>query len=385
MKNINHWILVALLSCCYFSCKNNQTNMMTVIHQDGSITKCLAQQVTDDSFFLKDSLKQHNSFPVEIDSSWSVEWKYGKGEFRKDFPLTRQQLDAVYVQDSLASKKNDSIEPKNNFKVILSRNFLSAEDMATHFRLKNSHPWHSLKIGYKLERKFRWFYTYYVYEEVYPKLKIPFDYPISEFMTQKEADYWFSGTPDLIRGMSGMETREYLGSLENKYNDWLLKNQRSNEFEVIILNYDRIAHPPVAKEKLKLLKDSVFTSKWMKDEQKDIEDILDNYFETKEFSLLSKKISSSGNDMKDSIFQNRYGALLESFDYKLCMPGELLNTNSSQISNDTLSWNLTGFKFLTQNYVIYAESRTRNIWAFIVTGLIIVGAFVSFLIKKKKK
>jgi len=54
------------------------------------------------------------------------------------------------------------------------------------------------------------------------------------------------------------------------------------------------------------------------------------------------------------------------------------------MDDGTLAWPVTGDHFLTDDYIMYAESRDINYWAIIITLLLLV-AMVYFTWRIKRK
>jgi hypothetical protein len=59
-------------------------------------------------------------------------------------------------------------------------------------------------------------------------------------------------------------------------------------------------------------------------------------------------------------------------DYELVMPGVVVAANTPFKNQDTLVWKVDAYRIFTGDYVLTAESRTPNRWAFIITALLIV-------------
>jgi hypothetical protein len=367
MKTVSAYMMALAVSFAFFSCNKSQ-DMLTVVHGDGSITREFSARYQIEKMNELGIRGTDNNadspFPVEVDSTWTEFWSCGNQVFR-----SQKSMDSLIRQNA----GRDFV-----YFHIVRKDFASAEDLALNFHLKKSHPWANVKVDYRLDRKFRWFYTDYIYRETYPKLNVKFTYPLDKFMSKNEADYWFSGTPNLTAKLTGMEARDYLGGLENKCDKWLRKNLWSDQFDLIVRNYGSLKNKPISKERLILLKDSIFASAPNREQEADI--ILNAYFKTTVFSELQKQ---AGNAI-DSLAEAKYGALWQIFEYKLCMPGEILRSNSDFEAKDTLTWNMQGLKFLTRDYVVEAESRKTNVWAFVLTGLIIVVAIGSFFFRKNR-
>lgn len=378
--------LILFVTLLAFSCSES-TDMVTVINPDGSCYREF-KEMADSAFMFGDTTERNNPFPVKIDSTCIIAWKYGNNELRTDFPLSKSIYDSIItsvrvVNDVKFDKEDKKINP---FTVVLRKDYKSVEEMAEKFRLKPSHEWSSMKVKYALDKKFRWFYTYYTYKETYPKIETNFTIPIENYMTTDEARFWFTGEPNMLQGMNGIEIREYIGNLEDKYNKWFAQNSWNDQYKVLIANYDQIDKKPVTKERLELLKDSIFLSQVKDFEDFKTEIILNEYFHTKAFSELWKDNDSPmkkyDDDFSNQLFVGYFG---KSFTYNLKMPGKITLPNNAVIKGDTLVWRLTAYRMGHDDYVIGAQSRRANIWTFILTGIVLAIAVGSFLIKPKKR
>jgi len=348
--------------------------MTTVINADGSCYREFTEYA-DSAFMVGDTADKNNPFVVEIDSTWEISWSYNKAVLNKGFPLKKSTYDSIVAN-----------APDTSFTVHIRRDFKSVEDMAKNFKLKKSHLWSPIKVKYNLNKKFRWFYTYYTYRETYPKIKTNFEIPIENFVTKEEAMFWFTGEPNILQGMNGIEIRDYVGGLENKVNLWFAHNEWNDEYKVLLANYDKMAYQPVSKDSLAFLKDTIFIKNANFMDNEDMNKILNKYFKTKAFSYLW-----DGKDSPMEIYEKDYEKqdfvqyLKAEFTYKLKMPGIILHTNNAVVKDEVIIWKLNSYRMLYDDYTLEAQSRKTNIWAFILTGIILALAIGSFIYKPRKK
>jgi len=380
MKALKHCIMAGLLLLA-ISC-TNPTEMMTVINPDGSCYREFVESA-DAAFMTGDTTDNKNPFPVTLDSTWQISWTYGNQSLSTIFPLSKAACDSM-MASALADESMTGKDKRTLFTVIAHKDYPSVEAMGKSFTLKPSHEWSTMNVSCQLEKKFRWFYTYYEYKEIYPKIETHFALPIGKYMSEDEACFWFTGEPDILNGMNGMEIREYMGDLEDKYNRWFAQNAWNDQYAVLLENYDQLSDKPVTREQLALLKDTIF-EKEVKDVQDvDMEKILNKYFQTQVFSELWLSDESQMN-----VFEHQYAERpfvlyqQRSFNYKLKMPGKIMLPTNAVIKGDTMVWKLTAFRMMHDDYIIRAQSRKSNVWAFIVTGLVLVLAIGSFLYKPK--
>ena len=375
MKPIVRSILLLAIILLVPSCTPKPINMLTGINSDGSCYREFSD--TPDSLFLMgDKSEKNNPFPVFIDSNWQISWTLGDSKPRTDFPLSKATFDSI---------KNKSQKSKENIVVRIRRNYHSVEDLDSLFRLKNASDWGKVTVKHRLDKKFRWFYTYYTYKETYKKLKLDFDIPIEKYMTKEEAQFWFTGKPEITKGMNGLEIREYVGQIEDNYNKWVVRNLWNEEFKVVLKNYDNLTQKPVTKEKLRTLNDSIFNSNINSSMDLDITKALNTFFKTNAFSMLSEKENGPLKKYDEDTNLRFAFFFSQAINYKLCLPGDIIQANNAVVDGETLTWKLTPQRLIPDDYILEAQSRKANIWAFILTGLIVIVALGSFIWKPWKR
>lgn len=376
-------VLIFLFALITISCSDS-SDMLTVINADGSCYREFNANVNK-QFVTGDSIDANNPFPVDIDANCQVVWKFQNSDWFSQFPATKTTVDSIVKALKIKDNVGKGRKKSDDFYARVRINYTSVDDLAARFKLKKSHEWSSMKVKYSLDKKFRWFYTYFTYRESYPKIVTNFSVPIEKYMTKEEASYWFTGKPNLLLGMNGIEAREYVGKIEDFYNAWYAKNTWNNEYEKLIENYNLVQNKPVSLDKLKLLRDSIFSK--VKDIEKEkMCDILNSFFKTDAFTVLWKTDKSPmtkydkefGNQEFVSYFQ-------KSFNYKLVMPGKVTSPENVVVKGDTLNWTLTAYRMGVDEYKIEAQSRKANVWAFVLTGLILIVAVGSFIWKPKRR
>ena len=99
--------------------------------------------------------------------------------------------------------------------------------------------------------------------------------------------------------------------------------------------------------------------------------MLDNYFKTDYFSRHGQRIDS----LDDPELNHKLDSLdlyEITFQYELLLPGKILSSNTRQTTAGKLSWQLDAYRFLPQDYVMTAQSRAINVWAFALTALLLL-------------
>jgi hypothetical protein len=67
------------------------------------------------------------------------------------------------------------------------------------------------------------------------------------------------------------------------------------------------------------------------------------------------------------------------------MPGKLIGTNGFPDSSHVLVWPVKSDFFFTEPYLMWAESKTTNMWAWIVTGLFLLFVVTGLIIRRIRK
>ncbi|GAB3424142.1 hypothetical protein [Niabella aquatica] len=370
MKKIHFLIVTAAI--IFSSCE--PTDMTTIVHENGSGTRIFSSKA-DSAFIAGDT--SHNPFPVALTSGWKVTWKYENRQGLNDWP-----------GKNFRPQKNDTAA----IFAFATHHYHSMPEMGDSFRFSKDHPWHQFKIIPKLERKFRWFYTYYTYTEIYPKLPFKIKVPFDKYMTADEYSFWLTGSPNLCEGMSGNEANNYTSALEKKFSLWMLQNVWEEQYEELLQHLQHFRNPPSV-SKMQAAKDSIFQLLILQSSDNSFElntasvfntgSTLNKYFHTNTFSKLDRSDDSIMRIIKNppalETF-NHYNSV--SLNYKLLMPGKLLSTNGLN-KNDTLVWKIDAFRMLKEDYIVKAESRKLNVLITIISMLFAAAGIVFFVVKRK--
>ena len=379
MKSIAKFLL--FLGVLFAVSCNQPIDMITVINADGSCSRVLSEYA-DSAFVAGDKSVGHNPFSVDLDSLWKLSWTYNHSAVRTDFPLSAKTYDSISDQRAKSGRAQGP-NAKDGLLVFARRDYKSVAEMDQLFRFKKTDAWSKFKVKHSLDTKFRWFYSYYTYKEIYPKIQTGFEVPIERFMTKEEAMFWFTGKPDILQGMNGIEIEEYMNRLESDYDKWFQLNSWNDEYKVLIQNYDKISNKPVSKENLTALRDSIFKINAGSDKDFQMMEKLNKFFKTTAFSPLWEGKNSPMTKFEDNYKSALIDLVEHTVSYKLVLPGKVIQSNNAVIHGDTLCWNLTGYRMIPGDYSIEAQSRKANVWAFILTGIVLVA--VGGLVLKRKR
>ncbi len=347
-------IPVLFMLICISSCETYQ-HVKTRINPDGSIER--ESFAKGDSAFMAGN-KDNSPFIFMVDDNWQV------------VPYDSVLKSTVFGYDV-------------EWNIHAESHFSSFEDYSnTVTPRKHMKP--LAKPVETLDKRFRWFYTYYNYRAVCSNLKNMIPYPIDNYLNEMEQRIFFQGDNSVLEGMNGMEQSVYLGGLENEFQSWLTRC----EFEITMNAINEELQQAGEKELMKRLSglngtlygNSGYSSHNWQSVNTFIAPTVDKVLGDNTFSTFyarhSTQIESRVQEQTDALEVFTY-----ILDYRLEMPGKITRANTQLRDNDSLVWRLTAYRFLTHDYVLEAESRTCNIWAFVLTGLMLL--FGIILIKRQ--
>ena len=242
-----------------------------------------------------------------------------------------------------------------------------------------------LRSNAKLDKRFRWFYTEYVFTETFYCVGDSFKLPPTDYADKDAVSYWFTGQPNLLQGLNGAEAYEKLGNMEPAVTKWLNDNLFRVGFDFIVSHYDSIPNPPVSRERFIELQDSLVH--FILAGEEDIltaqpEDKLREFFHSDAYALFFDEDNPLGESLNRE-FMNRLNIFWFNVPYTLTMPGKVTDTGNGMLQPDgTVFYPFTGERLIPQDYTITATSRVTHIWAYIVTLLLILLSIGSFLRRK---
>lgn len=230
-----------------------------------------------------------------------------------------------------------------------------------------------------LQKKFRWFFTYYTFEATYQELSDKGPVPLSRYMSVEEQRLWFRGERNAFEGWNGMEMKNRLDELEAKFWKWYARSQYEISWE-ILCHFESVQLGDTSYlRRLKEYKETVFATLSGKEGLADSDQgmpgsvcrLFDEFCKTHHYSDLYQ----TNKEAIDAMFQQRCqvtdlaGYVMR---YELNLPGQLLATNAPSQIEGWLAWRVDMMRLLEDDYVLIAQSRAPNYWAFGITLLLIL-------------
>ncbi len=329
----------------------------TDIHRDGSIGKTLV--IEGDS---AEIAGVHLAMMKETD--WKKEW-------------TKTEK----AKDQLSGSKE--VE-KDKFKLTLSKEFKSVQAMNSSMNPADTNL-QVIRVNSTLHRKFRWFFTNYSYEETI-LMANPFNsLNYRDFLNEEELRLICLTEEDRKKDPK-YDSTSYKAT-EKKFDDYLFHSMYEDFYQRLIPILKEDKSITITIQELQQKKESIYHYLMDSIKGDKPEEILDGF---------EKVLKNPGIEVVKSKYLSRFDGFskkeafyLESSDdsykFSIRMPGLLLTTNSDKIEGSATNWEVTFNDFFFKDYTMKAESRMVNTWAFIVAGLILLGALGGLVTGIRKK
>ncbi len=331
-------IISLFLGALLFSSCEHPMTMETDVHEDGTLDKTITFEKGDSA------LVTNNIFGIDSAKGWSTEIV--------ELPVEREENGSDKVQ----------------YKTVFKKRFASVDELNNEL---NTAADTLFKVKSTFEKTFRWFYTYVRYTETFLPVN-RFKMLSSEDYLNEEDNQFIDRLPGEGKAISKADSL-YLQMLNVKIGDYYTNMAIFNEeFEILT----------------ELVKRSNLENKWMDtlvrkkeyiynhvDKMKGEPDFalkmadslhipLNREQAIKEAPVLAKNLNSRISFMG---FANdgKYMNIIN-------MPWTLVNSNADSVVGNKLIWRPLVTKFLFKEYHMYAESRKLNLWALMVSGVVVV-------------
>lgn len=349
MKSKSLKLVVSLLIIMANSCNEPETVVTDIIHPDGSITRKIEMKNSKNNFSVK-------SVQIPFDSTWTI-------------------------RDSLEiSKKGDTTWVKRADKL-----FASVDEINMTYK-KDTGANRAVVRYAEFRKKFRWFNTDYVFNETIDR-NLKFGYPVTDFLNKEELNYFYSPGKLNEQKRNGPDSLKYkaLADTVNKKTDLWTKKSLISEWigEFTSLTPDK-TEKELSSESLKSRENEFVKS--MDRYSDKFDSLWEHGIILKDF--FGETAASKYRTQADSAMAMAIRKAMISFkDYsvRIVMPGKLTGTNGFVDSSHLLIWPVESNYFFTEPYRMWAESKTTNMWAWIVTGFFLAFVAAGLIFRKTRK
>lgn len=363
--------MVMLLSSC-----QGDIEMLTIINEDGS---CMREIVVAADRSLLTTGKYDNDDPhvARIEDGWELYWGYKGDSSRFPIPMSAEKY------DSISREVGPSRAVKDTICVYARKEYASVEDMCAGSPMFFVDE--QAGADGSLDKEFRWFYTDYLFTEKFSSVADYFKVPVTDFMSEEEALYWFSGTPDLYAGKPTWRYYEMLEDLKEKADRWVFANIHYNILSGIADRYDMVVDPPVSKDEfIAQLGDVVkqlASYDTYKLEYSTARSIVSSHFGSDAYSpFINEDEWKKDETLSATAFDYLF---LFYYNESIVMPGRVIDDGGGIYKDGVVTFKVDAGRFLLKDYEIRVVSRIVNVWAFIVTAVLASALCVAVIYRRR--
>lgn len=346
-------LVLALILMLIVSCNEPETVVTDYVHPDGSVTRMIEMKSIEG-----DDKKRFNISDIQVpfDSTWTF-------------------------RDSVAyDKKGDETWIRK-----AEKQFKSTDEINLAYKSDSgSNKMISRHASFK--KRFKWFTTEFRFSERIEK-EFSYGYPVKRFLNNEELLYFYSpGDLKTFKenGPDSLKFRALSDSIKRKTDKWTAKNMLSEWIGEFSKLTEREADKTISLQYLKSREDD-FVTLIEKDDRK-LDSLWKNGIILREFigdaNALKYKPEA---DSALSIVTNKLLVKFSDYSLRIVMPGKLIGTNGFIDRGQVLLWPVKSDYFMTETYEMWAESKTPNTWAWIVSGIFLAFVLTGVIVRIIKK
>jgi hypothetical protein len=346
-------LVLASILMLIVSCNEPETVVTDYVHPDGSVTRKIEMKSNEANFNKRFKISE---IQVPLDSTWTV----------KDSVDIDKKRDSIWIRTAVKQFKNVD-ELNQSYK-------------------KDSSANKNVRRQAGFSKRFKWFNTEFRFYERIDK-QLSYGYPVKDFLNSEELLYFYS--PESLKhdketGPDSLKFRALADSIKHKTDLWSTKNIVS---EWIGKFSDLIAGrtgKDMTRESLKARQDEFIQV--VESNNAKFDSLWQNGIILKE--LIGEENAVKFKTEADSALGSVTKCFLVDFkDYsvRIVMPGKLIGTNGFIDSSHILLWPVKSDFFMTEPYEMWAESKTPNTWAWIVSGIFLVFVLTGVIVRIIKK
>lgn len=349
MKSKSIKLIVSLILVLIVSCDEPETVVTNIVHPDGSVTRKIEMRNNENNF-------KKSDFQVPFDSTWNI----------KDTIEIDQKGDTTWIKRG-----------EKQFANIDAINLAYKSDSGANKSF-------SRNAGFR--KRFKWFNNEYRFSERIEKI-LAFGYPVKDYLNNEELLYFYS--PESLKqkqenGPDSLKCKALSDSVKNKTDKWTIRNfiaEWIGEFSKLTegkagidISRESLKAREAELEQITAENDKKFDSLWTNG-------VILKKFIGETNALRYKSEADSAMKSVESIILTDF----KNYSLRIVMPGKLIGTNGFIDSSKVLLWPVKSDYFMSEPYEMWAESKTTNWWAWIVSGLFLVFVLTGVIMRVIKR
>lgn len=372
--------MIAFMAAFFSSCQG-EIEMLTIVNEDGSCMREIRVE-GDRSLLTTGKYDNDDQRVARIEDGWELYWGYKGDSTRFPIPMSTEKFDSISREVGLSRAVKDTVY------VYARKEYASVEDMCAGSPMFFADD--QTGVDGSLEKEFRWFYTDYVFTEKFSSVADYFSVPVTDYMSEEEASYWFAGTPDLYAGKPIWRYYELLEDLKENADRWVLANVHYKLLSGIADRYDMVVEPPVSKDEFVAQLRDVVKQLASYDpydpyklEYATARSVISSHFGSDAYSLFLNEDEWKKEVLYEEL-DNYFGYLfLFYYDESIVMPGRVIDAGGGIYKDGVVTFTVDAGCFLLKDYEIRVVSRVVNVWAFVVTAALASALFVAVVYRKR--
>ncbi len=224
---------------------------------------------------------------------------------------------------------------------------------------------YAVRSRVELEKRHRWFTTWWTWTETYAPAWPFRDPPPEEYFTPE----------DLIR----LQNDEADSTLSARGEEWQIRTLYEEFFTRFRSGAVRLAHPDLSPGRLDETKEALFgvlvAAADEADEDEMVEVLLTactGFYATPAVAELRPEFEDFGRLYDDfNAWYELFGG--EGYTHTVAMPGIIIGSNADDVQWSTAKWEIEPGEFLYFPFTIEVTSRAANVTALIIAGLVLAG------------
>ena len=378
MKTNRILTLVAVAALLLTSCSNDNERMLTIINEDGTCSREMTFHPDQETVMapLNEPIQSNG---LHFGPDWERTWSIKGDSVRHTCPMSELQW------DSLMNVWSEQDKPQTGL-MHVNRKYQNVSEMSDSLTQAVRHLF---KATASLDKHFKWFYTDYVYQETLAITDIEqiFSVPLDRFVSADTASYWFTGQPNLADGLTGAEQKELLDEIEANISHWFNACTMAFVYTYASLRYDEVKNPPVSKEQYLALKDSIVMSPAVRNmdlfsDISQVSKIIKDFYHSDAYTPLFSD-SKEWERVLDKKYKSYEYLMMMAPQLDYVMPGKVIDAGNGVVEGNVVRYKFSGERLIPHPYDVAITSRVTNVWAFIVTFLVIILAVGSFFYIQK--
>lgn len=226
-----------------------------------------------------------------------------------------------------------------------------------------------LRPSERLEKRFRWFYTYYDYNAEFKGLKDRLPIPFDGYFTDAQLELFFRGA-NPPEGWNGVEMYCLLDDINHNFAKW-------HSDATYCVMYD-IFKPYFTNQQMVAL--DTLKCRFMSGIEREVMFAMKpDEFEDRLAAVLPESgfgnIYEDNADAIDQAYEKEteiIGCFETAFMYSVNLPGKYMAGNAVDSLGSSPTWKVDAYRLMFGDLKLIATSRQVNVWAFLVTFAAIV-------------